>query len=177
MPTRSSRTSVGRAQRAPRDERRIPIATQGSSRPDGLQASTIHRVLTSSHRIAEHLNSECEQAGVSLPLARALQFLAEANGPVTPTQLSRELGRSPAATSELVKRLINTGRITADVDPKDRRSFLLALTGSGRAKWYEVRTVLRGAESAIERDYGKRRLTDLAGAVEELVAKLDGAAD
>jgi DNA-binding MarR family transcriptional regulator len=127
--------------------------------------------------VSEHLNSECEQAGVSLPLARALQFLAEANEPVTPTQLSRELGRSPAATSELVKRLINAGRITADVDPKDRRSFLLALTGSGRSKWHEVRSVLAGVESAIERQYGKRRLRDLASAVEELVAKLDGATD
>jgi DNA-binding MarR family transcriptional regulator len=124
--------------------------------------------------VSEHLNSACEQTGVTLPLARALQFLADAEGPVTPTQLSRELGRSPAATSELVNRLIKTDRITADVDPNDRRSFKLALTRTGRAKWDEVRSVLAAAETTIERDYGKRRLNELASAVEELAAKLDG---
>ena len=94
---------------------------------------------------------------------------------MTPTQLSRELGRSPAATSELVKRLVNAEQITADVNPQDRRSFQLALTKSGRAKWNEVRAVLEVAEAAIERGYGKRRLKELAAAVEDLAAKLDGA--
>ncbi len=136
--------------------------------------SVIHRVLIGSHQISEYLNSACEQAGVSLPLARALQFLADADGPVTPTELSRELGRSPAATSELVKRLVNSEQITADVDPNDRRSFQLALTRAGRSKWNDVRSVLDDAETSITRRYGKRKLVELAGAVDELVAKLNG---
>ena len=136
--------------------------------------STIHRVLTGSHRVSEHLNSACERAGVSLPLARAFEFLAAAEGSVTPTELSRELGRSPAATSELVKRLVNSKQITADVDPNDRRSFRLALTRAGRVKWKQVSPLLRDAEAFIERSYGKRRLKQLAGEVEELATKISG---
>ncbi len=137
--------------------------------------SAIHRILIGSHKISEYLDSACQQVGVSLPLARALQFLADADGPVTPTELSRELGRSPAATSELVKRLVTKGQITANVDPIDRRSFQLALTRTGRSKWNGVRSVLDDAEASITRRYGKRKLVDLAGAVDEVVAKMNDA--
>ena len=138
-----------------------------------LQDSTIHRLLVGSHRLAGHLNSACDQAGVSLPLARALQFLAGAHEPVRPTQLSRELGRSPAATSELIKRLVNSQQITADVDPEDRRSFLLMLTDAGHAKWQEVQGSLQHAEATIESGYGGQRLEALAGELDELVTALD----
>lgn len=146
------------------------------SQTNGKTDLVIHRVLIGSHQVSEYLNSACERAGVSLPLARALQFLAEANGPVTPTELSRELGRSPAATSELVKRLVNSDQITAEIDPNDRRSFRLELTGRGRSKWQGVRAELEAAEAFLIRRYGKRQLTELAGAMEELTAALNGAA-
>jgi DNA-binding MarR family transcriptional regulator len=106
-------------------------------------------------------------------LARALQFLAGSTEPVTPTQLSRELGRSPAATSELIKRLVKTSQITADVDPDDRRSFKLVLTQAGHAKWNEVRGALQQAEAVIEGGYGGGRLEALAGELDELVTALD----
>jgi len=146
------------------------------SQTNGKTDLVIHRVLIGSHQVSEYLNSACERAGVSLPLARALQFLAEADGPVTPTELSRELGRSPAATSELVKRLVNSDQITAEIDPNDRRSFQLALTGCGRSKWQGVRAELEAAEAFLIRRYGKRQLTELAGAMDELTAALNGAA-
>ena len=129
-----------------------------------------------SHQVSEYLNSACERAGVSLPLARALQFLAEAEGPVTPTELSRELGRSPAATSELVKRLVNSDQITAEINPNDRRSFQLALTSHGRSNWQDVRAELQAAEASLTRRYGKRQLAELAGAMDDLTAVLNGAA-
>ena len=145
------------------------------SQSNGQTDLVIHRVLIGSHQVSEYLNSACERAGVSLPLARALQFLAEAEGPVTPTELSRELGRSPAATSELVKRLVNSDQITADIDPNDRRSFQLALTSRGRSRWQGVRAELEAAEAPLTRRYGKRQLAELAGAMEDLAAVLNGA--
>ncbi len=161
-------------------KRGVPIAAHRNGSANGaanghhsLQESTIHRLLVGSHRLAGHLNSACDEAGVSLPLARALQFLAGATEPVTPTQLSRELGRSPAATSELIKRLVKTEQITADVDPDDRRSFKLMLTEAGHAKWNEVRGALQQAEAVIESGYGGRRLEALAGELDQLVVALD----
>jgi len=157
-------------------KRGIPIAAYRNGSTNGhisLQDSTIHRLLVGSHRLAGHLNSACDEAGVSLPLARALQFLAGATEPVTPTQLSRELGRSPAATSELIKRLVKTEQNTADVDPDDLRSYRLMLTEAGRARWNEVRDALQHAEAVIERGYGGHRLEALAGELDELVTALD----
>ena len=154
------------------EERPEGMSTRSQS--NGKTDIVIHRVLIGSHQVSEYLNSACERAGVSLPLARALQFLAEAEGAVTPTELSRELGRSPAATSELVKRLVNSEQITADLDPNDRRSFQLALTSRGHSKWDEVRAVLEAAEASITRSYGKRQLADLAGAMDDLAATLNG---
>ena len=147
------------------------------SQSNGTTDLVIHRVLIGSHQVSEYLNSACERAGVSLPLARALQFLAEAEGPVTPTELSRELGRSPAATSELVKRLVNSDEITAEIDPNDRRSFQLALTSRGRSKWQGVRSELEVAEASLIRRYGKRQLADLADAMDDLKTALNGAAE
>ena len=161
-------------------KRGIPIAAHRNGSANGaanghpsLQDSTIHRLLVGSHRLAGHLNTACDHAGVSLPLARALQFLSGVSEPVTPTQLSRELGRSPAATSELIKRLMKASQITADVNPDDRRSFQLMLTEAGYAKWAEVRDSLQQAEATIERDYGGRRLEALAGEIDQLVTALD----
>ena len=161
-------------------KRGIPISSYRNGSANGaanghisLQDSTIHRLLVGSHRLAGHLNTACDEAGVSLPMARALQFLAGASEPVTPTQLSRELGRSPAATSELIKRLVKTEQITADVDPDDRRSFKLMLTAAGHGKWNEVRGALQHAEAVIERGYGGGRLEALAGELDELITALD----
>ena len=73
-----------------------------------------------------------------------------------------------------MKRLVNSEQITADVDPNDRRSFQLALTSRGHSKWDEVRAVLEAAEASITRSYGKRQLADLAGAMDDLAATLNG---
>ena len=173
-----SRAVSGRCRPTHREGIQIVVHRNGSANGaanglPSLQDSTIHRLLVGSHRLAGHLNSACDQAGVSLPLARALQFLAGAHEPVRPTQLSRELGRSPAATSELIKRLVKSRQITADVDPDDRRSFLLTLTDAGRAKWHEVQGSLQHAEATIESGYGGQRLEALAGELDELVTALD----
>lgn len=134
--------------------------------------SRVHRILVAAHVLSESLNSACEQAGVSLPLARAFQILATSKKPVTPTELSRGLGRSPAATSELIKRLVNAGHITADVDAADRRSFRLALTAAGRRKWEQVRSSLEQAEAMVEKACGKQKMSQLAGAIDEMAARL-----
>ncbi len=133
--------------------------------------------MTGSHQVSEYLNAACTREGASLPLARALRFLAEAEGHVTPSQLARELGRSPAATSEILKRLVRSEEINAEVDPIDRRSFRLTLTRSGRARWAKVRPALESAEAYLVRSYGKQRLAELAGAVEDLAASVEEGAD
>ena len=147
------------------------------ARRSGLTDLAIHRVLIGSHRVADYLNAACERAGVSLPIARAVQVIAEGEPPVTPMQVSRGVGRGPAAISDVLKRLLNAGYITVDVDPQDRRSFHLKLTRKGRTKWDAVGAELAAAETLITVRYGKQRLAELADAMGDLVSKLGVGAD
>ena len=104
-------------------------------------------------------------------MARALQALAEARGPVTPKKLTKALGRSAASTSGLVGGLLDAGHITAEVHPNDRRTLLLQLTPAGKTAWAKVRTGLESAEAAIERRFGARRLKALANEFEALASR------
>jgi len=105
---------------------------------------------------------------VSLPLARALQFISLAENSVTPSELSDELGRSPAATSSLIKRLITDESIVVLVDPNDRRSFRISLTKLGIEKWRQIEPVLIDLETTINGDYGVKRLNSLAADLGDL---------
>ncbi len=106
-------------------------------------------------------------------MARALQTLAEAPGSLTPGQLARGLGRSAAAASDLIRGLLKAGHLTAEIDPNNRRSFLLHLTPAGKRKWAEVRPRLESAGAALARAFGARRLKMLASEFEDLASLLD----
>ncbi len=92
---------------------------------------------------------------------------------MTPTKLAKALGRSATNTSFLVDGLLNAGHITAEVQPNDRRSFLLQLTPAGKTEWAKVRTPLESAEAAIEHRFGATRLKALANEFEALASQFD----
>ncbi len=151
-------------------EEQTERTARGSDHVDG---PSVHRLLTGSHRIAEYLNAVCERAGVTLSVARALQYLAETRGTRTPTQLARTIGRTPASVSELIKRMLRQGYMTAEVDPDDRRSFILGLTEQGHAKWAEVRDALKQAEEAVAGSFGPSEFEQVADGIERLAANLE----
>ena len=126
-----------------------------------------------SHQVSDRINAACEKTGMSLALARALQFISVAEESVTPSELSEELGRSPAATSALIKRLLKDESIVVVVDPNDRRSFRISLTELGTAKWQQVEPVLMDVEARINGDYGIKRLKTLAADFSDLKSTVD----
>jgi len=78
-----------------------------------------------------------------------------------PSELAARLGMSKQALNYLLGELERRGYLERRVDPDDRRSRRIALTERGeRAGW-----VMRGAVSAIERDWetrlGTERLDEL----------------
>jgi DNA-binding MarR family transcriptional regulator len=52
-------------------------------------------------------------------------------GPHTPTDLARRAGMPPTTMSHFVRALIERGHASREVDPRDRRSYRLALTEAG----------------------------------------------
>ena len=122
------------------------------------------------HQVSDQINSACEKTGMSLPLARALQFISLAEDSVTPSELSDELGRSPAATSSLIKRLLADESVVVVVDPNDRRSFRISPTNLGMKKWRQVEPVLADVETRVNGGFGANRLKSLAADLVDLQA-------
>ena len=120
--------------------------------------------------MADHINSVCEKTGMSLALTRALQFISLAEDSVTPSELSDELGRSPAATSSLIKRLMTDESVVVVVNPNDRRSFRISPTKLGIKKWRQIEPVLTDIETKINGGYGVKRLNSLASDLGDLKA-------
>jgi DNA-binding MarR family transcriptional regulator len=110
---------------------------------------------------------------MSLAMARTLQFIASSEDSVTPSELSEGLGRSPAATSSLIKRLISDESVEVLVDPDDRRSFRISLTKVGMKKWRNIEPVLIDVESKISGGYGVNRLKSLAADLGDLKATVE----
>jgi len=82
-------------------------------------------------RTARRLRQETGSE-LSPSLSSALATV-ERHGPLTPSELAeRERVQRPTAT-RLVARLEEDGLVTRTADPSDGRSFLVAVTGEGRA--------------------------------------------
>ena len=146
------------------------ISTRSEHREESdlVGNSVLHNLLVQAHQVSDQINSAFQKIGVSLPLARALQFVAMAENSVTPSELAEELGRSPAATSSLIKRLMGDESVLVTVDSDDRRSFRITITEQGLAKWRQVEPVLKEVEATVNGDYGVARLKALAADMGDL---------
>jgi DNA-binding MarR family transcriptional regulator len=54
-------------------------------------------------------------------------------GPHTPTDLARRAGMPPTTMSHFVRAMLERGHAIREIDPRDRRSYRLALTPAGLA--------------------------------------------
>jgi DNA-binding MarR family transcriptional regulator len=71
--------------------------------------------------------------GASIGHMGFLHALSEEGGAVTPGQLARRIGLTPATVTGAVNGMEELGLITRDRDPDDRRGVRVALTDAGRA--------------------------------------------
>ena len=87
---------------------------------------------------------ELGQAGVSLPQAEVLHFLKTAQGPLTPSKLSRLISKAPHTTSGLLSRMEEQGLVKKARDLKRKNMVRVALTKKGEEAFerqVNVRTV------------------------------------
>lgn len=75
-------------------------------------------------------------------------------------ELAAEAGTRPTTLTSVLDRLVQRGYLTRELDPADRRSFLLHLTGEG----HQVARTALAAMAAIEQEaLGSVSAADLAG--------------
>ena len=85
-----------------------------------------------SNRIGRAFHGEIENKfGVSISEWRVLLTLVSENG-VTAAEITSRWAMEKMAVNRAIQRLVDNGCVTRERDPKDRRSYRLALTAKGR---------------------------------------------
>jgi DNA-binding MarR family transcriptional regulator len=95
-------------------------------------------------------------------------------GPLTPTELARELGMPLSTVLFRSRRLERRGHAGRVPNPEDKRSFLLQLTPSGRRLLARARPAFRERALAVETRLGKRRVAALREGLTELGDAIEG---
>jgi DNA-binding MarR family transcriptional regulator len=83
---------------------------------------------------------------------RALRHLiaAESEGnPIGPTDLTRQLGISSAATAKLLARMVGSGHIRRELNPLDRRAQLLHATAAAHREVRQTLESMHGRMLAV----------------------------
>ncbi|MFF2543157.1 MarR family winged helix-turn-helix transcriptional regulator [Kitasatospora sp. NPDC058063] len=109
---------------------------------------------------------------LSLTHARALRTLAE-QGPLTISGLAAATETTGAATTQLVNGLVTAGYVTRTRQPEDKRSVLVALTDTGRARHDQRQNALAEALHADLDDYDDEALDRAAEVLRRLSAVYD----
>ena len=107
--------------------------------------SPIHKA---SRQIGLYLDAPCGQAGLTPGEAHLLSYLGS-YGPCPISELHRVFGTKRSTLTSMLDRLSARGLVTREVDPEDRRSFLVGLTREGKvlARW--IRSMVEDLEARI----------------------------
>jgi MarR family transcriptional regulator, organic hydroperoxide resistance regulator len=86
-------------------------------------------------------------AGLDLP-ASEINVLANlaGRGPLTVGALAAATATRPTTLTSVLDRLVRRGHVVREVDPADRRSFLISLTPAGQQAAGTVSAAVRGLE-------------------------------
>ena len=109
-----------------------------------------------------------------LTVAQYLALQAIAEGEVVGAELARRAAVSPAAVSQLLATLEETGLLARGRLESDRRRQSLALTEQGRQALRSAQTELRDRLAGLLADLPPREADALAGLLERLQASLSG---
>ena len=95
-------------------------------------------------------------------------------GPLTPTELARELGMPLSTVLFRARRLERRGHAERVPNPEDKRSFLLQLTASGNRLLQRARPAFRKRALAVETRLGESRIAALRDGLTELGEAIEG---
>ena len=100
------------------------------------------RLLTCTNIVESNLrNKMSNEFGTTLPRFDVLSALDRNRKGLTMGELSEKLMVSNGNVTGVVGRLIDDGLVTRDADPRDRRSFFVKLTPSGKRKFSKMAKV------------------------------------
>ncbi len=111
-------------------------------------------------------------AGLSMPQVFALRYI-DHHRQTNISDLARALGITPAAASQLLRRLVEQGYVVREENPADRRNKRLRLTSKGETVLQSIASPAQGTtfERLLER-LSAEETQQILEALELLLAKL-----
>lgn len=132
----------------------------------------IYLVFTAQHRLRMHIRDELLAAGVKITLEQVgiLFLLKEENGRAM-SQLSRLLFLDNSTITGLIDRLEKSGFVLRKANPKDRRIFLIHITGQGIKEVNKAKTVINRVNEEIKADFSKEEIESFKKILNSFVVK------
>jgi MarR family transcriptional regulator, organic hydroperoxide resistance regulator len=109
----------------------------------------IPNVQHATHRIGRHLETALAAIGVDQAEAHVLSALAA--GPMTVAALVETVGVKRSTLTNILDRLERRGLVTREINPHDRRSFVVRPTRGGERAAKKVATTFAAVDARLAR--------------------------
>lgn len=109
----------------------------------------IHDVQHATHRIGRHLESALTAVGVDQAEAHVLSALA--GGPMTVAALVDTVGVKRSTLTNILDRLERRGLVAREINPNDRRSFVVRPTRGGARAAKKVAAAFADVDATLGR--------------------------
>jgi MarR family 2-MHQ and catechol resistance regulon transcriptional repressor len=137
----------------------------------GEMLATLERA---AHLIGTHLERTAGELGITHAEAHVLAQVAR-RGPTPIAVLHREFGRKRSTLTNVLDRLESRGLVRRELNPADRRSFVVHLTARGERAAARVLEVLDELERRVRTSVAERDLQGLEAVVTALESQTRGA--
>jgi DNA-binding MarR family transcriptional regulator len=121
------------------------------------------------HRVLDHLAAELADLGLGQGEINALAQLDSA-APMTVATLQAATGQRASTLTGILDRLERRGLTERALNPRDRRSFTVTLTPSGRAAAKRIRAAFEGLERDTADGVSRRALAGFFEVLDHLDA-------
>ena len=118
-----------------------------------------------------------ESTSVSFTQWIALMRLCEQTGPISATQLSKELCHDMGALTRVVDELERRGLVRRERSRRERRAVELAITAAGRREAESGKRVIVDLMNELAEHYSTTELNALVGLLQRMMTVLQSAAD
>lgn len=127
----------------------------------------LQQIQTAAHLIGDHLEHAAGALGVTQGEAHVLAHLTR-HGPTAVGELQRELGHKPSTLTSILDRLERRKLTRRILNPADRRSFTVQLTGAGERTGRRLTAVLDELEASVRARVTARDLAGVAATLDAL---------
>ena len=135
--------------------------------------SLLHPLLHAGHLVEARLRNRLRQVGLRPRQARVLSTLNRM-GETRQKTLATEFDITAASMSSMCDRLAAAGFIERNIDPNERRAFLIRLTPEGESKVRDVRLAWEDIDALLVEKMGHENAAILADQSSRLRDQLGG---